>query len=88
MTSDFARGRRHLEEALQCFCGNDEMSKSAREAIELLIEAAASMEFRRTAGPKSDATVIDFQQATRQTKPRADRSAKAPRPSGKMRPTR
>lgn len=48
--SDFFAARVHLEYAYDYLCGSDETSKRTREALDLLIEAVATMEFRRTQG--------------------------------------
>lgn len=46
--SDFAAARVHLERAFDYLDGNDEISKNAREALDLLIEAVATAEFSRS----------------------------------------
>lgn len=49
--SDFAAARVHLQRAFDYLYGDDETSKQAREALDLLIEAVATVEHRR---PKAE----------------------------------
>ena len=46
--SNFSAARAHLERALDHLSGSDETSMEARIAIDLLIEAAALEEYKRT----------------------------------------
>lgn len=55
MTSDFAAARLHLQRAYDYLRGNDEISHKTREAVDLLIEAVAVAEHRRTS-----ARVLEF----------------------------
>ena len=48
--SDFAAARLHLERAYDYLHGNDETSRRAREALDLLIEAVAASQYRRPWG--------------------------------------
>lgn len=48
--SDFSAARLHLQRAYDYLRGSDETSKHAREALDLLIEAVAAMEYQRPRG--------------------------------------
>lgn len=48
--SDFAAARFHLERAFDKLNGQDEISVNAREALDLLIEAVATVENKRHCG--------------------------------------
>lgn len=47
MPSDFSAARVHLERAYDYLHGADTTSRKSREALDLLIEAAATAEYRR-----------------------------------------
>ncbi|MFU0503993.1 hypothetical protein [Pseudaminobacter sp. NGMCC 1.201702] len=57
MISDFSAARLRLEQAYHHLDGDDEVSASAREALDLLIEAMAHEQFKR---PTASAKVLDF----------------------------
>jgi hypothetical protein len=44
LTSDFAAARIHLDRALQYLRGNDDISREAHHAIDLLLEAVIAAE--------------------------------------------
>jgi hypothetical protein len=48
--SDFAAARVHLDQARQCLQGDDETSRRAVEALELLIEATTTAENSHKSG--------------------------------------
>jgi len=48
--SDFSTARLHLDRACDCLRGNDETSRKAREALDLLIEAIITAEYARPCG--------------------------------------
>ncbi len=58
LTSDFSAARVHLERAYHYLRGNDDISRSACEALDLLIEAVAEAQHKRPTGD-----VIDFPQS-------------------------
>jgi hypothetical protein len=63
LTSDFSAARIHLERAYHYLRGNDETSRIACDAIDLLIETVAEAQHRRP-----EAGVLEFPQSTaRQT---------------------
>lgn len=64
MTSDFSAARDHLDRAYLYLGGNDEASRKAREALDLLLEEIITAEHARPC-----AKVISFPRPTR----RADR---------------
>ncbi|MGB3500578.1 MAG: hypothetical protein WBA44_03070 [Mesorhizobium sp.] len=45
--SDYPAARLHLERAFDYLYGQDEISKNAREALDLLIEAVATAEHKK-----------------------------------------
>jgi hypothetical protein len=47
MNSDYAAARLHLERAFDYLRGNDDISRNAREAIDLLIEAVAAGQYNQ-----------------------------------------
>ncbi|UVK46309.1 hypothetical protein BPNPMPFG_001937 [Mesorhizobium sp. AR07] len=47
MTSDFSAARLHLERAYHYLRGNDETSREACEALDLLIEMVAEAQHKR-----------------------------------------
>lgn len=55
LTSDFSAARVHLERAYHYLRGNDETSRSACEALDLLIETVAEAQHRRP-----EAGVLEF----------------------------
>ena len=55
LTSDFSAARVHLERAYHYLRGNDELSRRACEALDLLIESVAQAEWRRPS-----AEVLEF----------------------------
>ncbi|MER9331712.1 MULTISPECIES: hypothetical protein [unclassified Mesorhizobium] len=55
MTSDFSAARIHLERAYHYLRGNDETSRLACEALDLLIESVAEAQHRRP-----EAGVLEF----------------------------
>ncbi|TGQ64196.1 hypothetical protein EN829_020340 [Mesorhizobium sp. M00.F.Ca.ET.186.01.1.1] len=57
LTSDFSAARLHLERAYHYLRGNDETSRDACDALDLLIEAVVEEEHRRPA-----AGVLEFPQ--------------------------
>ncbi|RUT80584.1 hypothetical protein [Mesorhizobium sp. M7A.T.Ca.TU.009.02.1.1] len=59
LTSDFSAARIHLERAYHYLQGNDEMSRAACEALDLLIEAVTEAQHRRP-----EAGVLEFPQST------------------------
>jgi len=58
LTSDFSAARIHLERAYHYLRGSDETSRSACEALDLLIEMVAEAQHRRP-----EAGVLEFPQA-------------------------
>jgi hypothetical protein len=63
LTSDFSAARIHLERAYHYLQGNDETSRTACDALDLLIETVAEAQHR-----PSDSGVLEFPQSTvRQT---------------------
>ncbi|TPI53787.1 hypothetical protein FJ959_15355 [Mesorhizobium sp. B2-2-4] len=60
LTSDFSAARVHLERAYHYLRGDDETSRSACEALDLLIEAVAEAQHRR-----SEAEVLEFPRSAR-----------------------
>ena len=60
LTSDFSAARVHLERAYHYLRGDDETSRSACEALDLLIEAVAEAQHRR-----SEAEVLEFPRSVR-----------------------
>ncbi len=60
--SDFSAARVHLERAYDYLRGNDQTSGSAREALDLLIEAVAIAECRR---PKVQVLPYPFDRTSR-----------------------
>ncbi|TPM34275.1 hypothetical protein [Mesorhizobium sp. B2-3-4] len=58
MTSDFSAARLHLERAYDYLRGNDETSRSACVALDLLIETVAEAQHR-----KPEPGVLEFPQA-------------------------
>ncbi|TPN40171.1 hypothetical protein FKO01_03095 [Mesorhizobium sp. B2-3-3] len=59
LTSDFPAARIHLERAYNYLRGNDGTSRSACEALDLLIEIVAEAQHRRP-----EAGVLEFPQTT------------------------
>ena len=59
LTSDFSAARIHLERAYHYLRGNDETSRSACEALDLLIETVAEAQHRRP-----EAGVVEFPHQT------------------------
>ncbi|WP_164780495.1 hypothetical protein [Mesorhizobium sp. M7A.F.Ca.US.011.01.1.1] len=59
MTSDFSAARIHLERAYHYLQGNDETSRTACEALDLLIEAVTEAQHR-----PPEAGVLEFPQST------------------------
>ncbi|MFD2052885.1 hypothetical protein ACFSQT_07095 [Mesorhizobium calcicola] len=59
MTSDFSAARLHLERAYHYLRGNDEASRTACDALDLLIETVAEAQHRRP-----EAGVLEFPQPT------------------------
>jgi len=55
LTSDFSAARLHLERAYHYLCGNDETSRSACEALDLLIETVTEAQHKRP-----EAGIIEF----------------------------
>jgi hypothetical protein len=47
MKSDFAMARRHLERAYNALSGDDETSRKSRDALDLLVDAILTAEYRR-----------------------------------------
>lgn len=47
MRSNYSAARAHLERAYDHLCGDDDTSRQAREAVDLLIEAVAVAECSR-----------------------------------------
>ncbi|MER9266544.1 hypothetical protein NKI63_18550 [Mesorhizobium sp. M0410] len=50
MTSDFAAAHLHLERASHYLSGEDETSRTARAAVDLLIDAIVAVQYRRPMG--------------------------------------
>ncbi|RWC23783.1 MAG: hypothetical protein EOS56_18135 [Mesorhizobium sp.] len=59
LTSDFSAARIHLERAYHYLQGNDETSRTACDALDLLIETVAEAQHRRP-----EAGVLEFPQST------------------------
>ena len=59
LTSDFSAARIHLERAYHYLQGNDEASRTACDALDLLIETVAEAQHR-----PSEAGVLEFPQPT------------------------
>ncbi|MER9232252.1 hypothetical protein NKI56_09135 [Mesorhizobium sp. M0622] len=55
MTSDFAAAHLHLERACHYLSGDDETSRTARAALDLLIDAIVAAQYKR---PRGD--VVEF----------------------------
>lgn len=55
MTSDFAAAHLHLERACHYLRGDDETSRTARAALDILIDAIAAAQYKR---PPAD--VVEF----------------------------
>jgi len=59
LTSDFSAARIHLERAYHYLRGSDETSRTACDALDLLIEMVAEAQHKR-----SEAGVLEFPQST------------------------
>lgn len=59
LTSDFSAARIHLERAYHYLQGNDETSRAACDALDLLIETVAEAQHR-----PPDSGVLEFPQST------------------------
>lgn len=59
LTSDFSAAHIHLERAYYYLRGNDETSRSARDTLDLVIEAVVEAQHRR---PSTG--VVEFPQST------------------------
>lgn len=58
--SNFSAARVHLELALDHLTGSDKITVQAREAIDLLIEAVATAEHRKTRIRKYENNVLSY----------------------------
>ncbi|RWE55864.1 MAG: hypothetical protein EOS25_13730 [Mesorhizobium sp.] len=61
MTSDFAAAHLHLERACHYLRGDDETSRMARAALDILIDAITAAQYKR---PPAD--VVEFPRAATQ----------------------
>ena len=52
MRSDFAKARRHLEQAHSCLTGDDELAQKMLDALGLIIDAALTAEHSATEASK------------------------------------
>ncbi|TJV37737.1 MAG: hypothetical protein E5Y02_32130 [Mesorhizobium sp.] len=59
LTSDFSAARVHLERAYHYLRGNDETSRAACDALDLLIETVAEAQHRRP-----EVGVVEFPRST------------------------
>jgi hypothetical protein len=63
MPSNFGHARELLEQAWLQLSGDDETSQKSRQALDILIEAVATVEHSK---PYRQAEIIDFRRAARQ----------------------